>query len=266
MYFHFAILIFFRPFRNQNIAESTTSPRKICSEAAENLFTLIKSYRDLYTLRRVPSFVPYMILTANLAYLVDLTDDDDNNEPNPNHSDLASLSYLQDMCASHDFAERALDIVDYFSHVWGVRTGGGSSGVNLLRERLRQAGGGNSSHPHPAKDVTSTETFFLPASPGEPAGGGGGGGGSYVEAGGGGGGGGSGGSGSGAASGLQQKKNPNTAGMIGKLFPQQARRLGGLGDEPTGDENANINAEADDSRSGGGDDVDEMDVEMNVSK
>ena len=55
-----------------------------------------------------------------------------------------------------------------------------------------------------------------------------------------------------------------TAGMIGKLFPQQARRLGGFGDEPTGDENANMNAEADDSRSRGG--TDEMDVDMDVSK
>ena len=244
MYFHFAILIFFRPFRNQNITESTTSPRKICSEAAENLFTLIKSYRDLYTLRRVPSFVPYMILTANLAYLVDLTDDDDddNDEPNPNHCDLASLSYLQDMCTSHDFAERALDIVDYFSNMWGVHTRGGSSSVNLLRERLRQVGGGGggvgrSSHPHPAKDVTSTETFFLPASPAaEPAGDSGGGAGSE-----------------------QQKKNSISAGMIGKLFPQQARRVGGFGDEPSssgreGDEHAD--AEAGDSGGGGGDEMD----------
>jgi hypothetical protein len=252
MYFHFAILIFFRPFRNQNIAESTTSPRRICSEAAENLFTLIKSYRDLYTLRRVPSFVPYMILTANLAYLVDLTDDDDDDEqPNPSHSDLASLSYLQDMCTSHDFAERALDIVDYFSNMWGVRTRSGSSGVDILRERLRQASGGGSgsSHPHPARDITSTETFFLPASPAEPAGSSGGG---YVESGGGGGGGG----GTGEA---QQKKNSISAGMVGKLFPQQARRVGGFGDEPSSGREGGEHAESevDDSRGG---DVDEMDV------
>jgi hypothetical protein len=251
MYFHFAILIFFRPFRNQNIAESTTSPRKICSEAAENLFTLIKSYRDLYTLRRVPSFVPYMILTANLAYLVDLTDDDDDDEqPNPSHSDLASLSYLQDMCTSHDFAERALDIVDYFSNMWGVRTRSGSSGVDILRERLRQASGGGSgsSHPHPARDITSTETFFLPASPAEPAGSSGGG---YVESGGGGGGGGTG--------EAQQKKNSISAGMVGKLFPQQARRVGGFGDEPSSGREGGEHAESevDDSRGG---DVDEMDV------
>jgi hypothetical protein len=254
MYFHFAILIFFRPFRNQNIAESTTSPRKICSEAAENLFTLIKSYRDLYTLRRVPSFVPYMILTANLAYLVDLTDDDNDDDddggPNPTPSDLASLSYLQDMCTSHDFAERALDIVDYFSNLWGVRTGGGASRVNLLVGRLRQAGGGGgsgSSHPHPAKDITSTETFFLPASPAEPASGG------HDD---GGGGGDSGGGGPGG----QQRKKSISAGMIGKLFPQQARRIGGFGDEPSsgreGGEHADPEA-GDDMRGG---DVDKMDV------
>jgi hypothetical protein len=152
MYYHFAVLMFFRPFRDQTLTDSTTSPRKLCTEAAQNLFTLIKSYRDLYTLRRIPSFVPYMILTANLAYIVDLADEDvtDSNE-------LASLSYLQDMCSSHDFAERALDIIDYFSEMWGVQTRGGDSGVRMLRERLRKAG-----HSHPANDVAGTDTFFLP--------------------------------------------------------------------------------------------------------
>jgi hypothetical protein len=184
MYFHFAVLIFFRPFRDQNITESTTSPRKICTEAAQNLFTLIKSYKDLYTLRRVPSFVPYMILTANLAYVVDLAD-----ETLSDSDDLASLSYLQDMCSSHDFAERALDIVDYFSEMWGVQTRGGDSGVRLLRERLRKAG-----HSHPAHDVAGTDTFFLPGLRGEYGSGEGG-----------------------------QKQ---MAGVSGKLFPQQGSRLG----------------------------------------
>ena len=130
--------------------------------------------------------------------------------------------------------------------------------MDILRERLRQASGGGSesSHPHPAKDVTSTETFFLPASPGEPASSSGGG---YVESGGVGGAGGGG--GSGGSGGGQQKKNSISAGMIGKLFPQQARRVGGFGDETSssgreGGEHANSEA-GDDSRGG---DMDEMDV------
>lgn len=191
MYYHFAILMFFRPFRDQTITESTTSPRKICTEAAQNLFTLIKSYKDLYTLRRVPSFVPYMILTANLAYVVDLADDEITDP-----SELASLSYLQDMCSSHDFAERALDIIDYFSEMWGVQTRGGDSGVKLLRERLTRAG-----HSHPANDVAGTETFFLPSLR------------------------------DGGESGAGGQKL--MAAVSGKLFPQQGRRFG-LDDEKAG--------------------------------
>jgi hypothetical protein len=184
MYYHFAILMFFRPFRDQTITESTTSPRRICTEAAQNLFTLIKSYKDLYTLRRVPSFVPYMILTANLAYIVDLADDDITDQ-----SDLASLSYLEDMCSSHDFAERALDIIDYFSEMWGVQTRGGDAGVKMLRERMKKAG-----HSHPAIEIAGTETFFLPGLRDD------------------------------AGSGSEGQKP--VAGVSGKLFPQQARRLG----------------------------------------
>lgn len=207
MYYHFAILVFFRPFRDQNLTESTTSPRKICTEAAQNLFTLIKSYKDLYTLRRVPSFVPYMILTANLIYLVDLADESLNDA-----GDLASLTYLQDMCSAHDFAERALDIVDYFSEMWGVHTRGGDSAVRLLREQLRKTG-----HSHPAHDVAGTDTFFLPALRDE--------------------------------CGVGEGGQKQMAGVSGKLFPQQTKRLGLVfGDDKGGAEDGREEDEMDVSK------------------
>jgi hypothetical protein len=190
MYYHFATLILFRPFRDLNITGSTTSPQSICSEAAQNLFVLIKSYRDLYTLRRVPSFVPYMILTANLAYLVDLALGPD--EVTSKSAELASLSYLKEMCSSHDFAQRALYIVDYFSEFWGLDVQ--ARGVRLLRSQLQGMEKAN----HPANDILGTDTFFLPASH------------SSIEL---------------RPRELQLKKF-STSGPTISLFPQQGRQLG----------------------------------------
>jgi hypothetical protein len=156
MYYHFTLLIFFRPFRDLDITGSSTSPRKICSEATQNVFVLIKSYKDLYTLRRIPSFMPYMVLTTHLAYLLDvaLSAKDIVSEA----AELASLSYLEEMGLAHDFSRRALQIVDLFSHLWGVDTRDNRA-LRLVRRRLQ----GKEKPNHPAKAIPGSDMFFLPA-------------------------------------------------------------------------------------------------------
>lgn len=121
MYYHFAILLLFRQFWNLNIFESSTFPRTVCSEAAQNIFVLIRSYKDLYTLRRTPSFVPYIILTATLAYVADM-------KHAQTESGMASLTYgsqginlLLDMCTSHFFAKRSVEIIKFFVKQWGLQ-------------------------------------------------------------------------------------------------------------------------------------------------
>ncbi|KAH8195722.1 hypothetical protein TruAng_010125 [Truncatella angustata] len=69
MYYHFAILLLFRPLIKLRIIGSSIRPRDVCAQAADAIQGLCKSYSQLYTLRRTPSFVPYFVLTAAIMQL-----------------------------------------------------------------------------------------------------------------------------------------------------------------------------------------------------
>ncbi|KAI1778823.1 fungal-specific transcription factor domain-containing protein [Hypoxylon cercidicola] len=69
MYYHFAILLLFRPLIKLRIIGSAILPRDVCSQAADAIQGLLHSYSQLYTLRRTPSFVPYFVLTSSIMHL-----------------------------------------------------------------------------------------------------------------------------------------------------------------------------------------------------
>ncbi|KAI1850945.1 hypothetical protein JX265_007270 [Neoarthrinium moseri] len=69
MYYHFAILLLFRPLIKLRIIGSSILPRDVCIQAADAIQGLLKSYSQLYTLRRTPSFVPYFVLTSAIMHL-----------------------------------------------------------------------------------------------------------------------------------------------------------------------------------------------------
>ena len=74
MYYHFAILLLFRPLIKLRIIGSSISPRDVCSQAADAITGLLRSYAQLYTLRRTPSFVPYFVLKNSRTLLVAVLD------------------------------------------------------------------------------------------------------------------------------------------------------------------------------------------------
>ncbi|KFA53533.1 hypothetical protein S40293_09880 [Stachybotrys chartarum IBT 40293] len=69
MYYHFAIMMLFRPFIRPRIISPTISPRDICLQAIFAIQGLVRSYSQFYTLRRTPSFVPYFVLSACITQL-----------------------------------------------------------------------------------------------------------------------------------------------------------------------------------------------------
>ncbi len=69
MYYHFAILLMFRPLIKLRIIGSAIRPRDVCAQAADAIQGLLRSYSQLYTLRRTPSFVPYFVLTSSIMHL-----------------------------------------------------------------------------------------------------------------------------------------------------------------------------------------------------
>lgn len=156
MYYHFAILLLFRPFWNLEIFESTTFPRTVCSEAAQSIFVLIRSYKDLYTLRRTPSFVPYIILTASLAYVADIKGELTGDGMTSLTYGSEGLNLLEDMCKSHFFARRSVKIIKFFAKKWGLQL----PEHDFLRPRSPHSD--DEDQPNTTPEFPKKFTFFRP--------------------------------------------------------------------------------------------------------
>jgi hypothetical protein len=115
MYYHFAILLLFRPFIKLDIIGSSVSPRDVCTQAADAIAALVNSYSQLYTLRRTPSFVPYFVLTSSITHLVTLGTE--GGGPQRVHQGISDLKV---MAGCHGFARRARDIMTYLAFRWEI--------------------------------------------------------------------------------------------------------------------------------------------------
>lgn len=135
MYYHFAILLLFRPLIKLRILGSKVSPRDVCCQAADAIQGLLRSYSQLYTLRRTPSFVPYFVLTSAIMHLAIgavSEQDPDSKSPSDKMETAAKLdprvsaalkqgiSDLTEMAPCHHFAEQALNILRYLSKKWNI--------------------------------------------------------------------------------------------------------------------------------------------------
>ncbi|RKK17044.1 hypothetical protein BFJ63_vAg10546 [Fusarium oxysporum f. sp. narcissi] len=132
MYYHFAILLLFRPLIKLRIIGSKVSPRDVCSQAADAIQGLLRSYSSLYTLRRTPSFVPYFVLTSAIMHLAigattvgsDTTEADMEKavkvDPRVAESITQGISDLTEMAPCHQFAEQALNILRYLAAKWDI--------------------------------------------------------------------------------------------------------------------------------------------------
>lgn len=120
LFYHAATLLLFQPFINLNLTTSSVIPREVCYQAANAIASLVKSYSDLYTLRRTPSFVPYFVLISTIIHLVAVKTDHANDEIRQKLSQ--GISDLEDMAQCHGFASRAIDAVHYLANRWGLDT------------------------------------------------------------------------------------------------------------------------------------------------
>jgi hypothetical protein len=51
MYYHYALLLLFRPFINLRILKSNVVPHDICLQAADNISSLLQSYNRVYAIQ-----------------------------------------------------------------------------------------------------------------------------------------------------------------------------------------------------------------------
>ena len=113
MFYHCAILLLFRPFLLSSFAPFPISPSEICIQTAGNLTTLIRSYRQLHTLRRTPTFTPYIILNTAIVALVDTTLAGAVSLPSILDDSLNNLTHIS-VC--HGFANHAIMILQIFAN------------------------------------------------------------------------------------------------------------------------------------------------------
>jgi hypothetical protein len=118
LFYHSAILLLFQPFVNLELVTSAVLPREVCYQAADAITGIVKSYSDLYTLRRTPSFVPYFVLISAIIHLFAVKTQASNKDARGKLSQ--GISDLQEMTQCHGFAFRAIDALRHLAHIWGV--------------------------------------------------------------------------------------------------------------------------------------------------
>jgi hypothetical protein len=118
MYYHFAILLLFRPFIKLRFIGSRVSPHDVCCQAADAIITLLRSYDQLYTLQRTPSFIPYIVMASCIQQLVRINTSTNSNGNSGQTQFRQGIKDLSDMTVCHGFARRALNILRFFAEQW----------------------------------------------------------------------------------------------------------------------------------------------------
>ncbi|KAL0937828.1 nitrate assimilation regulatory protein [Colletotrichum truncatum] len=169
MYYHFAILLLFRPLIKLRIIGSKLLPRDVCGQAADAIQGLLRSYSLLYTLRRTPSFVPYFVLTSAIMHLAigassspsqrgfegsaQPTADTPTGTSQPPRVVEAikqGIRDLEEMAPCHHFAEQALNILRYLANKWGMEV------------EMGQTPRSDAEYAHLVRPYTSSLNFFAP--------------------------------------------------------------------------------------------------------
>ena len=86
----------------------------MCTEAANNITTLLNSYASLYSLRRVSFVVPHAVLASSAIHLANMSD---IHVPKALQSGLDGLA---DMCLGDSFAASSLGLIKFIANKWGI--------------------------------------------------------------------------------------------------------------------------------------------------
>jgi hypothetical protein len=119
MFYHFEVVLLFRPFLNLTFVGSSVSPLIIYIQAVESISSSVQSDHRLYTLRRTPSFVPYMVLTSDLALLIaEGINRHGLRMIRSREEDTQWAQSSEQLAVSHPFARDSADIIRRFAKIW----------------------------------------------------------------------------------------------------------------------------------------------------
>lgn len=110
MYYYFGILHLFGPFVDMEFLGSGVVPMEIFKQAVEAISALTDTYRRLYSLRRVPCFVPHICLTSSFARLM-VTESLQSRPSALTREHVQGVFHLQEMAASQACAGSGINML-----------------------------------------------------------------------------------------------------------------------------------------------------------
>ncbi|KAH7237916.1 hypothetical protein B0J15DRAFT_516500 [Fusarium solani] len=144
MYYQFAVLSLFRSSIKIDTAQPRISPPVICSQAANAIQSLVKSFSLLYSLRMAPSFMSHLLLaSASMSVAVDAvpegfgireTEAASTVSPYVPEAITRGMAGLSELAPTQQSAEQALNILRGLVEKWGISSTStahtSSSGLN----------------------------------------------------------------------------------------------------------------------------------------
>lgn len=139
MCYHFAILQLFRPFVKLRIVGSKVSPSDVCHQAADAIQGLLKSFSQLYTLRRAPSLTTSLILASAISHLdirviashCAMNESDIKDTNHHTYEEIfQDISNLTEMSTSHHSAQQSLGLLGHLARSLGIDIGVDGEGAS----------------------------------------------------------------------------------------------------------------------------------------
>jgi len=106
--YHLGIILLLGPLIDQTRLSDALVPADICTQASNAISALIRSYGELYTLRRVHTLLPYISLVSSVALLT-ISQTQDSISSASLAQVAQGISDLRNMAPSSDFAGHAAD-------------------------------------------------------------------------------------------------------------------------------------------------------------
>ncbi|KAJ6438335.1 amino-acid permease inda1 [Purpureocillium lavendulum] len=137
MFYHFAVLLLFRPIIHLRLIDSQVCPRDVCLQAAHALHALLRAYAQLYTLKWTPAFLPHFVLTSSVTHLAigvmmaeaDSAGGGASIDAQFTEAVKEGMDGLAEMAPCHHFAEQALNILRYLVQEWNLEVDVGAGPV-----------------------------------------------------------------------------------------------------------------------------------------
>jgi hypothetical protein len=113
MLYHTIIVHLFRPMLKVDLVHSDVHPRDICTEAANNVSAIVRTYRRLYDFRVAHLAIPHILLSVCIVHLLYSKDN------KTAHQNLVEgLQGLEDLHECHYFGARSFRIIYTLAKTW----------------------------------------------------------------------------------------------------------------------------------------------------